>query len=146
MNAGEDGAIAVAAKPGAPATELRLDDGVLPPGIGMEPPMTVPPMEANRPPEEVRHMRGEAAQHQVEHPDLDLEIEADGRRFAGWKTVPGGVITSQWAKRAGVGGPEVAVERLERHLGANDHPRRGWHWSGPNLVGLSLRSTTNSYR
>src|SRR5580704_491586 len=82
VEAGEYGAVAVAAAHRAPAAELRLHDRVVPAGVGMR---TADHSAADRGKaarrKQVWHMRREAAQHQIENAHLDLEIEADRRRL-----------------------------------------------------------------
>ena len=84
VEAAEDRAVAVAAAARAPAAELRLDDGVLPAGIGMDAADEGAADRGEVPGgQPLGHVRREAAPHQVVHPELDLVVEADRRRLLG---------------------------------------------------------------
>src|SRR5690606_41775195 len=80
VKTGEDGRVAVASPACAPAAELRLDDRVLPPGVGMDAPdegaAHAGEMAGSEP---VRHVRSEASPQDAVNPQPDRGEDAARR-------------------------------------------------------------------
>ena len=87
VEAAEDGAVAITPVIGAPAAQLRLDDGVLP-ADGVCGSVNAADKGAANAGEvtgsqKLGHVLRQTAPHQIVDPQLDLVIEADRRRLHG---------------------------------------------------------------
>ena len=118
MEPGEDRAVAVPRRGGAPATDLGLDDQDLAAGVGMRPADDGAADRGEVPGrQQVAEVRGEAAQDQVVDADHRLRVPGERGRRQRVEDRPGTGEHAQRlevaAVRGGVGAGDVHVGRLD---------------------------------